>query len=68
MLILKIFCDRFRKVITTFNPYIKITHLTLIVFKSIINMECDFMNKYNIKELAEKLVDARNVNLNDVKL
>ena len=34
----------------------------------IIKLECDFMNKYNIKELAEKLERCRNVNLDDVKL
>lgn len=31
-------------------------------------MECDFTNKYNIKELAKKLERCRNVELNDVKL
>ena len=31
-------------------------------------MECEFMNKYNIKELAKKLERCRNANLDDVKL
>lgn len=31
-------------------------------------MECDFVSKYNIQELAEKLKDARNVHLDDVRL
>ncbi len=31
-------------------------------------MECDFIKKYNIEELREKLERCRNVNLDDVKL
>ena len=34
----------------------------------IIKLECDFMIKYNIEELKEKLERCRDVNLDDVKL
>ncbi len=37
------------------RTYEKITHLTLIIFEYIINLECDFMDKYNIEEIKEKL-------------
>ncbi len=44
------------------------THLTIIMINYIIKLERDFMNKYNIEELREKLERCRNVNLDDVKL
>ncbi len=44
------------------------THLTTIMINYIIKLERDFMNKYNIEELREKLERCRNVNLDDVKL
>lgn len=34
----------------------------------IISLECDYMIKYDIEELAKKLERCRNVNLDDVKL
>ncbi len=47
---------------------IKITHLTIIIFKYIIKLECDYMNKYNMVELKEKLEKCRNMKLEDVSL
>jgi len=44
------------------------THLTTIMINYIIKLERDFMNKYNIEELREKLERCRNVNLDYVKL
>lgn len=46
----------------------KIAHLTLITFEYIINAECDFMNKYNLKEIEEKLNRCRNMKFEDVTL
>ena len=35
---------------------IKTAHLKLIIFEYIINLECDYMNKYNIEEMKEYLI------------
>ena len=43
-----------------------IAHLILIKFEYIINLECDFMNKYNLKEIEEKINSCRNMKLEDV--
>ena len=36
------------------NKKIKFAHLTTIIFKYIIKLECDYIIKYNIEELREK--------------
>lgn len=46
----------------------KFTHLTLITFEYIINLECDFMDKYNIEEIKEKLERCKSMKLEDVTL
>ena len=46
----------------------KFTHLTLITFEYIINLECDFMDKYNIEEIKEKLERCKSMELEDVTL
>ena len=46
----------------------KFTHLPLITFEYIINLECDFMNKYNIEEIKEKLERCKSMKLEDVTL
>ena len=50
----------------------KFTHLPLITFEYIINLECDFMDKYNIEEIKEKLEEklnrCKNMKLEDVTL
>ena len=44
------------KVITTFNSH-KIIYLSFIIFKYIISLECDLMDKYNLKELEDVSLD-----------
>lgn len=44
------------------------THLTTGIFKCIIYLECDFVNKYNIEEIQEKLERCRNMKLEAVTL
>ncbi len=46
----------------------KFTHLPLITFEYIINLECDFMDKYNIEEIKEKLERCKSMKLEDVTL
>ena len=46
----------------------KLTHLPLITFEYIINLECDFMDKYNIEEIKEKLERCKSMKLEDVTL
>lgn len=46
----------------------KFTYLTLITFEYIINLECDFMDKYNIEEIKEKLERCKSMELEDVTL
>ena len=54
-------------VITTFNPH-KIMYLRFIIFKYIINLSVILMDKYNLKELDEKLNYCKNMKLEDVTL
>ena len=41
----------------------KFTHLPLITFEYIINLKCDFMDKYNIEEIKEKLERCKSMKL-----